>query len=295
MPDVVIYRERIPSTDPRCRRNINHDSRSRRYAFNTANLTLVSVRHTRHIDVLDQGDVGSCTGNAGVGCLGSGPFYAARGGAYTLDEPGAVQLYSDATREDPYDGFYPPTDTGSDGLTIAKVLTKAGEISGYQHTFSLEDALKALTLTPFITGTYWHRDMFDPTPDGQVKPTGAVVGGHEYLADELDAQEERIWFTNSWGKQWGVGGRFWMSWEDYGSLLMREGDVTIFVPRTVPAPQPTPEPEPEPVAPPAPVLDAADIQLIYETSLWSKKRHCCGNDKAAASVRKWMQAKGLGD
>jgi hypothetical protein len=92
-------------------------------------------------------------------------------------------------RADDYPGQYPPDDTGCDGLTIAKVLTAAGEISGYQHTFSLDDALKALGVTPVITGvTSWYQDMFNPTADGRVHPTGGVAGGHEFVVDEIDAE-----------------------------------------------------------------------------------------------------------
>lgn len=288
MPD-VIYRERIIATDPRLRRIVNHDSRSRRYPFRTEGITLTSVKHARHVNVFDQGMLGSCTGNAGVGCLATDPFYLTRLGSYSLDQAGAVRLYSDATRIDPFDGTYPPEDTGSDGLSIAKALTAAGEISGYQWTFTLEDALKALVVTPYITGTYWLDDMFEPDSTGRVQATGAVAGGHEYLADELDVERERIWFTNSWGPDWGAGGRFWMSWDDYGDLLDRQGDVTIFVSRTLPPPEPEPIPEPAPV-----VTDPLDVDLAQKLRGWATRRHYrCSNQKAAEAVRQWIRDKGL--
>src|SRR2546423_656913 len=59
---------------------------------------------------------------------------------YPREEPGAVKLYSDEEVLDG-DGPYPPNDNGSTGLTCAKVLKRAGMISGYQHTFSLDAAL----------------------------------------------------------------------------------------------------------------------------------------------------------
>lgn len=288
----IVYRERIlkiQSLDPRLKRHINHDSRSRRYAFNTAGIKLTSVKHTRTIPVLDQGNLGSCTGNAGVGCLGTEPFASSgRVGTYSLDEAGAVSLYAAATVADDYPGTYPPEDTGSDGLSIAKVLTAAGEISGYQWTFSLDDALKALVVTPFITGTYWYDGMFDPDPFGRVHPTGSVAGGHEYVADELDVENQRIWFTNSWGTSWGEAGRFWMTWDDYGTLLSQQGDVTIFTPADKPAPIPTPPPAP------TPVIDPADLALYQAVVDWSKKPGLCGpTSKAKKAVRDWITAKGF--
>jgi len=248
----LITRERIVATDPRLGRHINHDDRSRRYEFPTEGLTLVSIRHERHVPVFDQVDpttgrsLGSCTGSAGIGCLATGGFYREwlRGNHwYSLDKAGAVRLYGDATQIDPYPGEYPPTDTGSDGLTIAKVLRSSGEIAGYQHTFSTAAAFAALTVTPFITGTYWYTAMFEPDVSGRVSPTGNIAGGHEYVADELDVENSRIWFSNSWGPGWGVGGRFWMSWDDYGQLLGQDGDVTVFTPWNRPAPEPADSPD----------------------------------------------------
>jgi hypothetical protein len=253
---VTVTIRRIPSTDPRLNRHVRHDDRSRAYAFDTSGLSIVSAKHTRRIPVLDQGQLGSCTGNAGIGCLGTDPFYATvpsrlqpllvGQGAYPFTEEGAVQLYSDATAADDYPGQWPPTDTGSDGLTIAKVLKAHGQISGYQHTFSRDDALKALGVTPAIVGIPWTNDMFNPDADGRVHPTGSVAGGHEICADEIDAERQRVWFTNSWGEGWGLNGRFYLSFTDFGDLLAQQGDVTIFTPLTQPAPVPVPPAPPSP-------------------------------------------------
>jgi hypothetical protein len=292
----TIIRERL-GRHPHLGRHVHHDSESRRYAFDTAGLSVVSAKHTRRIDVLDQGALGSCTGNAGIGCLGTDPYYASlredvgkqlgppyTTGVYPLDENGAVQLYRDATHADDYPGEYPPTDTGSDGLTIAKVLKAAGEIAGYQWTFSLDDALKALGVTPFITGTVWYDRMFDPDPDGRVHPTGPVAGGHEYVADEIDAERERVWCTNSWGTGWGVGGRFYLTFTDYGSLLAQQGDVTIFTPLTEPAPTPSPAPVEH---------DPADVAFADVLWPWVACRHTGRNRDTARAAKAWLTAKGL--
>lgn len=320
MADRVIIRE-IPRTDPRLGRRVEHDSRSRAFAFPTTDLPLVSARHTRRIPVTDQGSLGSCTGHAGIGCMGTDPFYATavpllrtplfddpdglqaayekaarakrlmvlptgpsfnpdRTPYYTLDESGAVHLYSDATRIDEWPGEYPPTDTGSSGLAIAKALKNAGMIAGYQWTYSLDAYLRALGVTPVITGTVWTEDMFRPDADGRVHPTGAVAGGHEYCTVGVDVERRRIWHYQSWG-QWGLDGTglFYTTFDDHGYLLDQQGDAVVFVPITQPAPTPPPDP---------------DTLLAEVLKPWCAKRRCSSENKALkAAGLDWLAKKGL--
>ena len=39
-----------------------------------------------------------------------------------------------------------------------------------------------------------------------------------------------VGFTNSWGPDWSVKGRFFMSWDDCGTALADQGDVTVLRP-----------------------------------------------------------------
>lgn len=280
--DFSVVVKRYSPTDPRLGRHVLHDSRSRAFAVEAAPLsTLKSVRHQSQIPVLDQGNLGSCTGNASTNVLGTAEFLSTvpvKSILSTedagLDEEYAVSLYSAATKVDPYSGSYPPTDTGSNGLSVAKVLQKAGKISGYQHAFSLEATLTALAKGACMVGTVWRGDMFNPGSDGRIKITGNEEGGHEYKLDELDVENKRVWFLNSWTRNWGVQGRAWVSWDDLGTLLADSGDCTVFTPVSQPAPQPTPTPPaptpptpPAPPAPPTPVDVKAEIVADLKAAL----------------------------
>lgn len=227
-----IHKEKIQSTDKRLNRHINHDSRSKDFTFNTTGLQVIDVEHKRFIPVLDQGQVGSCTGNAGIGAINTSPFVPSVTPFYPANEAGALALYSAAEIIDG-DGPYPPHDNGSSGLSIAKALKNAAMISSYQHTFTLNDALLALSQYPIITGTNWYEDMFTPDSDGRVHPTGSLAGGHEYEAYKVDTENGRIWFYNSWGTNWGINGTFYMTWADYHDLLAKQGDVTVLIPPVV--------------------------------------------------------------
>jgi hypothetical protein len=278
---VGVYRHLIPHTDIRCRRHVHHDDRSRAYPFDTAGIEIVSAVHTRHTPILDQGQAGSCTGNAGVGALATDPLFAALTGVdtrpYSLDEYGAVRLYSDAEMLDG-DGPYPPNDNGSSGLSIAKVLARRGLIGGYRHTFTLTDTLKALAVTPVLLGVTWYERMSAPDPDGRVHPGGQVAGGHEIVAREIDTTNGRVWFDNSWGAGWGVNGRGWFTFDDLGTLLADQGDAMILTP----APSPGPVPD-----------GGADAVLVDALDPWAAARHVGGNANAATAYRAWRTAKGF--
>lgn len=252
MPD--IYTQHIPEIvvpGRRLGRHVRHDPRSLRYLVATRPASAIkSVTWDRAIPVLDQGDLGSCTGNAAEGAVGTSPLYAAiptsvaarPGGDADADEQQAISLYSAATQLDDYDGGYPPDDTGSDGLSVAKAAQAAGLISGYQHCTSLDAVLTALQTGPVITGVNWYEGMDEPDGSGLVHVTGNVRGGHEFVLDGVDVDAQVVWATNSWGTSYGVNGRFCIGYDDYTRLLSEEGDATVFVPLSQPAPTPTPDP-----------------------------------------------------
>lgn len=265
-------------------RRVQHDPQSRRFAHKAAPGTpLVSVQHTRHIPVLDQGNIGSCTGNAAVGALGTEPYFTGR--QWTEDD--AVDVYSAATVIDGFPGTFRPDDTGSSGLAVAKVLTSRGLISGYRHAFNITDALAALQVGPVITGVPWYESFFEPAPGGliSIKEGDREAGGHEFVVDGYDALAGLVWSTNSWGTDWSVGGRFCMTVATWAQLLSQQGDVTVFVPLTQPAPVPTP----------VPGLDPADQTLVAGLDPWATgitSRYTKAG-KAVAAYRAWRQAKGL--
>lgn len=249
----TVFRKVFDPYDPRLGRHVNHDSRSLSYQIEAKDVsTLKSIKHEHHIPTLDQGQVGSCTGNATVGCLGTTLFWDTAQVKGVLsetdaaaDEQYALKAYSLATQLDPYKGTYPPNDTGSDGLSVAKAAQKLGLISGYQHATSLEAVLTALSKQAVIVGTSWRNDMFTPDQDGRLRITGKVVGAHEYVLDELDVERQLVWMKNSWSDGWGLKGRAYLLWTDLQTLLADYGDCTVFVPITQPAPTPTP-PAPKP-------------------------------------------------
>jgi hypothetical protein len=266
-------------------RHVNHDDRSRAYPIKTTAAPFVSTTWTRQIQVLDQGSLGSCTGNAALGCLGTQPYYNTLREWPTLagpqwDEGQAISIYSQATLVDPWPGQYPNDDTGSDGLSVAKVLQTNGWISGYRHAFGIDDALDALLHGPVITGVNWYDSMFSPSSEGEVTigVNSRIAGGHEIVADELDVERNRVWFTNSWSRAWGVFGRFFLRFDTWERLLKEDGDVTVFVPLTKPAP--TPEPDP-------------DMQLAAAVRPWCTNRHVGDNRHAALAVQRWLKVKGL--
>jgi hypothetical protein len=157
------------------------------------------------------------------------PYYTA---GRALDEASAVQLYELATHYDRVTGSYPPDDTGSTGLAVAKAAKKDGYISAYTHAFGLDHALGALTLAPVIAGINWYDSFDTPHPTGECPLTaGATVrGGHEIELFGVDVENQRIWAYQSWGPTWGGlhNGTFWFSFDTFKQLLAEKGDVTAF-------------------------------------------------------------------
>ncbi|MFG2638550.1 hypothetical protein ACGFX8_32980 [Streptomyces sp. NPDC048362] len=255
-------------------RHVEHDPRSYAYAHGVLpKAAIKSVDWTRRVPHFDQGQLGSCTGNAATGLVGTDS--AGRTGQTTVvladdpnaswpvDENLAVKVYELATQLDNISGTYPPDDTGSSGLGAAKALMKLGLAAKYTHAYSLDALKSALQNGPVMVGTVWLESMFDVDSDGfvVVDRKSTVAGGHEYVISAYNADRQAFRLDNSWGESWGVRGSAWYSQTNLSWLLSQDGDVTVPVWAT--APVPTPPPSPAPATDPRLARAAA---LVQETN-----------------------------
>jgi hypothetical protein len=255
-------------------RHIHHDPRSLAYTVKPRAATAVTKIWQHRIPVLDQGSLGSCTGNSGAAVLGTDPLFGTVAGV-TLDEQFAVDLYSDATVADPYPGKYPPTDTGSDGLSVAKVLKARGTISGYVHCTSLDATVTALQDGAVMIGINWYEGFDHPDSTGLIKISGSVRGGHEPALVGVDMERKLLRGVNSWGTAWGDHGFLTISFDDFTRLLSEQGDATQLIPASQPPPAPTP---------PAVTPNAADITFAAGATALTRRTR---------AYKAWAAALGL--
>ncbi len=220
-------------------RNLWLDARSLAYMVeNKAAAITASLKNQqweRVVPILDQMRLGSCTGNAGTGALGTQPFYDRCGhrafGSLTNAadlEAFAITLYSAATAVDPYPGTWPPVDSGSSGLAIMQVLKTRGTITGYNWAMTAHGFAQLLQWGPVLFGTPWYQAFSTPDNAGFIDSdpnwsTSGLAGGHEVEAvgielDTKDLNNSVITFCNSWGSSWADTGRFRMRLRTYQQL-----------------------------------------------------------------------------
>lgn len=204
-------------------RNKVHDERSRAFPLLTA--VDRSTWHDKAIRLYDPWPnpnqaVGCCTGVAK--CCQFNAVGNRRMGV-VLDMKTAELIYSQNTRIDPWEGVWPPDDTGSSGLASAKTAQARGLGGEYRWLFGGADEVVQSIMEgkPISVGTYWHWDMFDQNADGLITPTGGKAGGHQYVV-------RGYWKSRDWvlGRcWWGSYRDFWISRKDLDSLLRDGGDA----------------------------------------------------------------------
>jgi hypothetical protein len=208
------------------------DEQSRNFAYlPTYQLMPIPPRALHHVwgARLNQGDTGSCTGNAFTGARNTSPNY--HPGEVPYDETTARKVYALATTLDSIPGTWNEDgsgeDTGSSGLAAAKASVRLGLYSRYEWCFGLDHLLVAAKDHPVCVGTNWYEDMFTPGDNGLVKVGGARVGGHEWFVRGYDLKHRVAFGVNSWGSDWGINGMFVIGLDDASRLLREDGDAKV--------------------------------------------------------------------
>ncbi len=121
--------------------------------------------------------------------------------------------------------------TDYDGTSVragAKSLQQQGYVASYRWAFSGDEVVRAvLDVGPVVVGTNWYQSMFFPSDRGLIIPDGPVVGGHAYLIDGASLNSGKVRIKNSWGRDWGVYGRAWMTIGDLSRLMAEDGEATL--------------------------------------------------------------------
>jgi hypothetical protein len=170
--------------------------------------------------VLDQGNVGSCTGNGWTGLLDADPL------PHTYQEDTALKIYWQAKVLD----GEPHLDNGTTVEQAAKATKGFGLIKSYVFAASAAEALTWVrTQGPVVVGTAWFDDMFDPDVNGFVKVSGNLAGGHCYLVLGHSPSAGVVTCLNSWGTSWGKNGRFYLKEADFAWLISQQGEAAAAV------------------------------------------------------------------
>lgn len=234
----------------------------------------VDLSAVYHVPVVDQGQLGSCTGNGIASALsylqakeGMTPVYASRLFIYYNERVTEGTVASDAGANI-RDGIKSVVDIGACPETdwpydigrfterppdLAYADAAKDLVKTYQkvavNAIALMDAL-ASGFAVVVGFTVY--DSFMWSSDGNIPipaPSEAVQGGHCVIVVGYDQATRRFKFQNSWGKGWGTSGFGTLPFDylgstDYGSdywILTSDQSVTPNppTPPTPPAPPPS--------------------------------------------------------
>lgn len=249
-----------------------HDPASRRYPMRSV-LRAAALPRTYALwptgPVLDQGEEGACVGHGWTNEATSEPvpvdFEAIDLGTDDEGYPWprdaqefAFHLYFYCRRHDQWPG---EDYSGTSVLAGAQAMQLLGLIPEYRWCFGIEDVIDTLVSPlggPVVLGIVWKSGMYD-APNGELRATGHVVGGHCILAVGYDPEHEwedgttseAVALFNSWGEGWGIGGLAWIRCDELAGLLDADGEACVPVQRAYgpvletddeTAPEPLPNP-----------------------------------------------------
>ena len=212
--------------------------------------------------VYDQGQVGSCTGNAIAGAFEFAQkksmltdfmpsrlfiYYNERAMEHTTDQDAGAQI-RDGIKSVVKLGVPPESDWPySENLSVVTEKPKAlaytdalqHKVIAY-HRISGRTSSGALALMkscladgyPFVFGftvyAYFESDKMAKSGVLPMPKKGEeIVGGHAVMAAGYDDKKKAVLVRNSWGTDWGIKGYFWMPYDYISSSKLASDFWTI--------------------------------------------------------------------
>jgi hypothetical protein len=125
-----------------------------------------------------------------------------------------------------------------DGTSVragAKIAQEMGLIESYWWGHDLESLINAVFLQPVVAGTDWFDGMSYPKGNGLIEVSGDLAGGHAYLYDGVNLDEEVFRIKNSWSRVWGVNGFAYIKFKDVEKLIETYGEFCLCVEKKIAA------------------------------------------------------------
>jgi hypothetical protein len=176
----------------------------------------------------NQGMTSMCVAFAWLHWLHTGPVtQRVKGSPMPCVDP--LTYYRRAQDDDEWAGPPPPYD-GTSVRAGAKVAQADGYISSYHWADTVEDVVNgALEVGPVVIGSIWTEQMFSPNSKGYIRADGPVVGGHAWTITGVSRPKREFTALNSWGEDWGLRGRFKITFEEMEKLRAQEWEACLAV------------------------------------------------------------------
>jgi hypothetical protein len=180
--------------------------------------------------VLDQGQEGACVGFGWTHELLAKPMAIPQlDGTFAREK-----IYWPAQVQDEWPGgAYPAAEPRYEGTSVlagAKVCQSLGYFREYRWAMNtLELALAIGYQGPAVIGVKWMTGMFNTDPEGFIHTTGTAEGGHCVMLNQtkifwtsdrqVNPDKSYLGGINSWGTDWGVGGKFRITFTEFDKLV----------------------------------------------------------------------------
>jgi len=170
----------------------------------------------------DQGTTSQCVPFAWLHWLEDGPITHKHVPPPLISPP---TLYKEAKKLDEWEG------QDYEGTSVrggVKALKRRGLIGEYRWAFTLDRVIHTLLeLGPVVVGTDWYVGMSEPGRDHYLRLDGDLEGGHAYVLDGINLEQQRVRVKNSWGRNWARNGFAWLALSSLQALLRADGECCL--------------------------------------------------------------------